>query len=124
MSAPGPVRKTAALLEISGHIIGAPAGVPAAYRPWITHVPFHGLTSVQLYGTTNAGYGLYVELSDWTELSGGWLACRIGLRDYLGASLGRRPAMVYDRPHDVPTHTSFHIPETGTLYSLGLRSCA
>lgn len=112
-------------LEVSAQIIGGPESYPRNWGPRIADFPFGFGPSVRaslvLDAATTASLYLRVELSHWRELDGGWLCALATLEDVNGWRIGRRPALIYNRPYDVPTVTSFYVPSEDCVFALSIR---
>lgn len=111
--------------EVTAHIIGAPPGMPTGFGPEPLRIDS---LREALYTLTLDGFGgrrewLHVQLSHWTPTYGtDWLSVHAELSTMNGWHIGRRPALVYDQPYDVPTYASFHAPELHV--TLGIRRTA
>lgn len=109
-------------LEISAHVIGEPPpGFPAHWGPVRIPAALDGITSVSITASHTAMIYLRLTLDHWTELDDGWLSARARLEDVNLYTLGVRPALVYNRPHDIPTVTNFHVPSANLLFAVTMR---
>lgn len=111
---------TTTALEISAHVIGGPEVYPRHWGPTVTEIPTDpgARSCVMLDCASTANLYLRVEFRDWSDLGGGWLSATAELSDVNMYPLGRRPALVYDRPYDVATITSFYIPREQMVFQL------
>lgn len=111
---------TATMLEISAHVIGGPEVYPRHWGPTAFDVPTDpgAWCSVMLDCASTASLWLRVDFRDWSDLGGGWLGATAELSDVNMCPLGRRPALVYDRPYDVATVTSFYVPREQMVFQL------
>ena len=110
-------------LEISARTIGGPESYPRTWGPKVVDMPVHpsAIWYVHLTASTTASLFLEAQFSHWRTLDQGWLAALVDLRDVNGWSIGRRPALIYDRPYDVPTVTNFHVPGESLVFALSIR---
>ncbi|WP_043688364.1 hypothetical protein, partial [Streptomyces xylophagus] len=96
-------------------------GYPTRYGPKVHCFTPTSIEYVAIDSTSDSRLYITAEFSDWTELSGGWVSVRASLRDMNGWTIGRRPALIYNRPYDVPSTTSFYLPQGGGMFALNTR---
>lgn len=109
-------------LEIGVRILGeTPSGYPKEWGP--VHMPaaLDGRTDVCITAAHTSMIWLRLHLDEWAQLDDGWLGVRARLEDVNLMPFGTRPALVYDRPHDVPTVTNFHHSPSGLLFAVTMR---
>lgn len=113
---------SAVTLEITAHRFGGTTDYPRTFGPTIQTVPQNGPSYLVINSATTASLYIRVALTEWAVIDDEWLSCMAQLEDINGAPLGRRPVAIFDRPYDIPTHTSFGRPhpEVGT-FILGFR---
>lgn len=108
-------------LEVALHIYdGARNGYPTDFGPATFTSPF-GCTveSHEIISARSASIWMHVELSTWVPATEpDWLSASASLIDMNGWRIGTRPVLLYDRPYDVPTVTSFHLPEVHIALSI------
>lgn len=97
-------------LEISAHLYGGTelGSIPRDYRGGTVEVPDGSAQWLTLDATTTARVFLRLTMDSLEPLPRGWLSARVALEDMNGWLIGTRPALIYDRPYDVPTHVHFH----------------
>jgi hypothetical protein len=106
-------------IEATLHRFGGPEG----YRDW---GPSHLIldesnpTWAEITAKENQAYFMQLQFSDPVPTGEDWLAFTVVLNHPNGQRVGVRPALLYNKPYDVATYTSFKNEWDG-LYSLGLR---
>lgn len=111
-------------LEIGVHVIGGPDAYPRLWGP-VTHdmdTAPGSWTTLPIDAANTARLWLRAEFRDWTALGAGWLSTTVTLSDVNGWTIGCRPALIYNRPYDVPTMTSFYIPREDCVFALSIRN--
>lgn len=100
-------------LEISLRVIGAPENYPSRFGPvTVESMLTNNVERYALDASTTASLWMCVELSTWVpDASPDWLSASASISDINGYVHAKRPVLLYDRPYDVPTVTSFHLPE-------------
>jgi hypothetical protein len=99
-----------------------PLTYPQLWGP--VRVQFHEnatYQSVVIDAVSTASLYLRAEFADWTPLDAGWSSAQVRLEDVNGWAIGTRPALIYQRPYDVPTFTSFYVPKDQGVFSLSIR---
>jgi hypothetical protein len=104
-------------LEVTVHRIGGVDGYERKFGPQVVQVAHSEVESVCVYAAMNSNLWVRLEFAGWTPAGDGWVACALQLEEMNGYPLGRRPAMVYDGPCDIPMHAMFQPrhPDTGAF---------
>lgn len=89
-------------------------GKPHASAPTV------GRSLIDLVCQQNAAFFLQLEIDDWLRVDDDWWACTLWLRSPEGYNLGRRPALIYAHPSDVPVHVLFK--DRNVTITVGLRT--
>ena len=108
-------------MDVSVHHFGALQHTDYV-REYLT-VPMSGVFSQDITCRQHAAYFLQLQFQDWVAADDDWWSVTVSLKGPDGSTIGRRPALVYAHPYDVPTHAAFKTDHSG-LFSLGLRTVA
>lgn len=90
------------------------------YGKLTAQFPTETRSLVDLICKQNAAYFLQLEADDWLRVDDDWWACTLWLRSPSGYNLGRRPALIYAHPSDVPVHVLFK--DRDVTITVGLRT--
>lgn len=103
-------------LEVTIHRFGGEDGAPRQWGPRTIPVALSAIQRSEVI-STSANNWLHIQFSDWFQVNDEWLSLRLDLTDMNGWLIGSRPAMLFDRPYDIPTHTHFQArhPDAGAF---------
>lgn len=114
---------TSLTISAAVHRIGGDPHYPDrdwGHIDWTHTIATAGEHVLGLDSLRTASRFIHLRFADWVQVREDWLGVNIELLDMNGYRLGRRPALIYDQPYDVPTFTQIDHPEAG-LFSVALR---
>ncbi len=116
-------------VEVTIHRIGGPDGengweIPRSWGPAVVSLeePNIALTSTYVHPTKGGPAGLVIRTAELVLVDEEFASLQLILETVDGRLLGRRPALVYRRPYDVPVYCTIQDQgEWNGTFSIGLR---
>lgn len=99
---------------------------PRLYGPWtrpISMGPWEQF-DVPATGAEWGRYWMMLRFDRWepADPHDAWMSCVLELQAMNGQLIGRRPALLFTEPHDVPTYTTIKVDYDDLgVFSVGLR---
>lgn len=111
------------IIEVTVDRIGGPDHEgPRKWGPRSQEVVQDGITWIDLEPSQGGPFYLRLTLSDVVPADDEFTACTVQLCTPYGQPLGTRPALIYSKPYDIPTHCLIRYqPLTLGAFSVGLR---
>lgn len=112
-------------LEVTLNRIGGTDDLARVFGPTTLDLAQSAIEHREIDSAVVLGQWMRLIFEDWVPVDDEWTSCRIRLTNAYGSPVATRPALLYRKPHDIPTYTLFQSrwPDDGA-YSLGLRALA
>lgn len=109
-------------LEVTLDRIGGTDILARVFGPTTLDLAESAVERREVHSAVVLGQWMQLTFADWTPITDEWMSCRIQLDNGYGANVATRPALLFRKPYDVPTYTTFQSkwPDDG-VFSLGLR---
>jgi len=112
-------------LEVTLDRIGGTDTLARVFGPTTLDLAQSAVEQREVPSAVVLGQWMRLTFVDWVPVNDEWTSCRIEMANGYGSPVATRPALIFRKPYDVPTYTTFQSkwPDDG-VFSLGLRALA